>query len=121
MLACSSNNSAQLITKPANACWIQSCCCCLLFTGGEPPALASVCVSSRVLGLTWLSAGEQQLDMQGRSLLAVLHEMTGAVNHAVVDNRGTYRCACSAADTLHTIGIAAVCESNKRLLLTTVF
>lgn len=45
--------------------------------GGDPPALASVRVACRVLSMAWLSPQEQQLDLQGRSLLAVLHEMTG--------------------------------------------
>lgn len=49
----------------------------VLLAGGEPPALAAVRTSSRVLALAWLSPEEQQLDLQGRSLLAVLHEFKG--------------------------------------------
>lgn len=54
-----------------------SCVVCCARAGGEPPALAAVRVSSRVLALAWLTPEEQQLDLLGRSLLAVLHELTG--------------------------------------------
>jgi hypothetical protein len=33
-------------------------------------------VHSRVLAMAWLPAAEQQLDLQGNSLLAVLHEFS---------------------------------------------
>lgn len=59
----------------ANA--FSSSCFVIVAAGGHPPELASVRVSCCVLALTWLTPAEQQLDLQGRSLLAVLHEFTG--------------------------------------------
>jgi len=55
------------------------CVCLCAVAGGDPPALASVRVHTRVLALTWLSPAEQQLDLEGRSLLAVLHEYAGTI------------------------------------------
>lgn len=49
-------------------------------------------VASHVLAMAWLSAEEQQLDLQGRSLLAVLHEITG------VSCRGQQACLLALCD-----------------------
>jgi hypothetical protein len=86
----------------------------LLLSGCEPPALASVRVSSRVLGLTWLSQEEQQLDVQGRSLLAVLHEMTGAICHGLVDDPPTCP-AVADSNTPQAQQSVAACASCKRI------
>jgi hypothetical protein len=54
--------------------WVLLWCCHVADTASAP--LASVRMHSRVLAMSWLPPSEQQLDLQGNSLLAVLHEFS---------------------------------------------
>lgn len=76
-------------------------------------------MSCRVLGMAWLSPGEQQLDLQGRSLLAVLHEVTGGEGalHCIAGGcRHPALCAACIVPCMLVVVPGAVCIIASRAL-----